>query len=55
LSDSAVKNINSGLSNVSNYMRNKGYDRTANLVDLERDVSTNPSMIKEDTKKIVKQ
>lgn len=55
LSDSAVKNINSGLSNVSNYMRNKGFNRTANLVDLERDVSTNPSMIKEDTKKIAKQ
>jgi len=53
--DVNIQGINNGLSNLSNWFRNKWFNRTANLVDLERDVSTNPSMIKEDTKKIAKQ
>lgn len=54
-SDKAVNSLNQWLSNTSNWLRDKWYNRTANFVDLEKDVSMNPTKVVEDTKKIASQ
>ena len=55
LSSKTVWNINQWLTNLSNRFKNKWFDRTSNLVNLERDVSTNPSKVKEDVEEIAYQ
>lgn len=55
VSDDVVKGINVGMSDISNWMDNNWYKRTSNLIDLQRDVSTDTSKIKEDAKEIANQ
>ena len=50
-----VNLINNGLTRTSNWLNDKGYNRTANFVNLERDVSTNPANVMQDAKDIAKQ
>jgi hypothetical protein len=55
LSDDAIKSLDTGMTKVSDWMKNNGYKRTSNLINLERDVSMNPSRVVEDTKEIAQQ
>lgn len=55
VSDDVVKGINVGMSDISNWMDNNWYKRTSNLIDLQRDVSTDTRKIWEDAKEIANQ
>ena len=55
LSDNAVRNLWAWMTKVSDWMENNWYKRTSNLINLERDVSMNPSQVVDDTKKIAQQ
>lgn len=55
LSDTAVSNLWAWMTKVSDWMENNWYKRTSNLINLERDVSMNPSQVMDDTKKIAQQ
>ncbi len=55
LSDNAVRNLWAWMTKVSDWMENNWYKRTSNLINLERDVSMNPSQVADDTKKIAQQ